>query len=345
MTDTAHPPRDTPAADETDARVRAWLGDAGLPPATRIERLAGDASDRRFVRIAPPEGPSRVLVVHPEPIDPDTLPLIEVAGLFRRLPVPVPAVHGADAALGIVVVEDLGDTMLEDAVAVLPAAGRIRRYREAVEIVAAIQHGGRRLAGSPASPFRLAFDVAKLLQELHFFVEHFVTGFRRHTLTPAARQGLDDEFRALAAAMAAEPRVLCHRDFHARNLMLHRERLHVIDFQDARMGPDTYDIASLLRDAYVELEAPEVESLLEHFRTATGIRDGTDLRRRFVRTTVQRTLKALGTFGFQVAVRGKSRYRDAVPRTLAYARQAIGEDPERRRLGELLGAVLEDAPS
>ena len=331
--------------DTPESRARVWARNAGLPSTTRLERLAGDASDRRFVRVAPLGAPSRVLVVHQGPIDPGTLPLIHVAELFRRLPVPVPVIHGADAALGIVVVEDLGDTMLEDAVVTLTAAERGARYREAVDIIAAIQNGGRRLAGSNAAPFGLAFDVAKLTQELRFFVEHFVLGYRQRTLQKSARRALDDEFRLLASHMAAEPRVLCHRDFHSRNLMLHRNRLHVIDFQDARMGPDTYDLASLLRDAYVELEAAEVDRLLTHYQAVAGVSDGTALRRRFVRTTVQRTLKALGTFGFQMTVRGNSRYRDAIPRTLSYVRHAIGQDPERRRLGELLGAVLEEPAS
>lgn len=338
----ADPP---PPPDAPESRARTWLRKAGLPPSTRLAPLAGDASDRRFLRVAPPGAPSRILVVHSGPIDPDTLPLIRVAALFHRLPVPVPEIHGADAALGIVVVEDLGDTMLEDAAARLPAGERRARYTEAVEIIAAIQRGGRRLAGSGEAPFRLAFDTAKLTAELDFFAEHFVAGLRRHALSAAARRALGDEFRALAGAMAAEPRVLCHRDFHSRNLMLHADRLHVIDFQDARMGPDTYDLASLLRDAYVSLDADEVERLLGHYRTVAGVRDGAGLRRRFVRTTVQRSLKALGTFGFQIAARGNPRYRDAVPRTLAYARDAIRRDPDRGRLGDLLGAVLEDAAS
>ena len=328
-----------------ESRAKAWLHRVGLPPSTRLAPLAGDASDRRFLRVTPPGGPSRVLVVHDGPIDPATLPLIRVAELFRRLPVRVPVVHGADAALGIVVVEDLGDTMLEQAASVLPPGERDARYREAVAIIAAIQRGGRRLAGSGAPPFGLAFDVAKLRQELDYFVEHFVAGYRRHVLAASTRHALDDEFRNLAEAMAVEPRVLCHRDFHSRNLMVHRNRLCVIDFQDARMGPDTYDLASLLRDAYVALDPDAVDRLLAHYRTVAGVRDGEALRQRFVRTTVQRSLKALGTFGYQIAVRGNSRYRDAVPRTLAYARDAIRKDRDRQRLGELLGAVLEEPAS
>jgi hypothetical protein len=334
-----------PHPDTTESRARAWLRHAGLPPATPLERLAGDASDRRFVRVDPPGAPSCVLVVHEGAIDPETLPLIRVAELFRKLPVPVPAIRSAHGDLGIVVVEDLGDTMLEDAAASAPAVERGTRYREAVEIIAAIQQGGRRLAASEAGPFGLAFDVAKLTQELSFFVEHFVVGLRARTLGTRTRRALDDECRALASDMAAEPRVLCHRDFHSRNLMLHRNRLCVIDFQDARMGPDTYDLVSLLRDAYVELEATEVELLLDHYQAIAGVRDGAALRRRFVRTTVQRSLKALGTFGYQITVRGNERYREAIPRTLSYARDAIGRDPQRRRLGVLLEAVLDDAGS
>ncbi len=68
-----------------------------------------------------------------------------------------------------------------------------------------------------------------------------------------ARDELRQEFAAIVAELAAEPRVLCHRDYHSRNLMLHLDRLYIIDFQDARMGPDTYDLVSLLRDSYVDL--------------------------------------------------------------------------------------------
>ena len=95
-------------AHEVEARARRWLARASLPASCGLELLAGDASDRRFVRVRPDGSPSRVLVVHTGPIDPAALPLLQVADLFRRLPVPVPAVLDTDADLGIVVLEDLG---------------------------------------------------------------------------------------------------------------------------------------------------------------------------------------------------------------------------------------------
>lgn len=328
------------AGDDTEARARIWMDRAGFGASTRLQPLAGDASDRRFFRIVPPEAASRVLVVHTGPIDPQTLPLIEVAALFRALPVPVPTIGEADAALGIVEVEDLGDTTLETALANAGEPERAARYEEAVALIAAIQRGGRRLATSGASPFRLAFDVAKLTWELEFFVEHFLVGHRRNTVTPPVRGALAAEFRTLAAEMAGEARVLCHRDFHSRNLMVHRGRLHVIDFQDARLGPDTYDLVSLLRDAYVELDAASVDRLIAHYQDLLDVSDGAALRRRFTRTTVQRSLKALGTFGYQIAERGNQRYRDAVPRTLGYVRDAVRADPGRERLLDLLAPLL-----
>ena len=330
---------------EAAARARRWLARSGLPAASGIELLAGDASDRRFVRVTPEGAPSRVLVVHTGPIDPAALPLIQVAVLFRRLPVPVPAVLDTDAGLGIVVLEDLGDETLEALLSRLPAAEHEVWYRKAIALIAAIQQGGRRLAergASAAPPFRLAFDTAKLRWELGFFLEHFVAGYRQRSLTPAERHALDAEFRTLADEMAGEPRVLCHRDFHSRNLMAHRGRLYVIDFQDARMGPDTYDLVSLLRDAYAPLDPASVDRLIAYYQTLAGIPDGDALRHRFRRTTVQRALKALGTFGYQIAVRGNDRYRTAVPPTAAYVRDATGRDRRYRRLHDLLAPVLDE---
>ena len=102
-------------------------------------------------------------------------------------------------------------------------------------------------------PFGIAFDRDKLMWELNFFVKHFLEAYRGVVDPGGAREALSEEWLAIADELAGEPRVLCHRDYHSRNLMLHDRRLYIIDFQDARMGPDTYDLASLLRDSYVDL--------------------------------------------------------------------------------------------
>ena len=102
---------------------------------------------------------------------------------------------------------------------------------------------------------------------------HFVEGYRGVGLTAAERGALTAEWAAIVEELAAEQRVLCHRDYHSRNLMLHDGSLYIIDFQDARMGPDTYDLASLLRDSYIDITDAEVDDLIAYF---LALRSGGD---------------------------------------------------------------------
>ena len=151
---------------------------------------------------------------------------------------------------------------------------------------------------------------------------------------------------AIADELAGEPRVLCHRDYHSRNLMVHNGRLYIIDFQDARMGPDTYDLASLLRDSYVDLSEDRVDELIRGFLTLRGRRADQprrlrEFRRRFDLMSVQRNLKALGTFGHQTTARSNPVYIQYIPRTLSYVRTNLERYPRFARLRELLGALLE----
>ena len=122
--------------------------------------------------------------------------------------------------------------------------------------------------------------------------------------------------------------------------MVHRDALYVIDFQDARMGPDTYDLVSLLRDSYVEIDRGELDELIGYFLKLTGTRQADEFRRRFDLMAVQRNLKALGTFGFQTTARRNSRYVECMPRTLGYIRENLGRYARFGRLRELLAAHL-----
>jgi N-acetylmuramate 1-kinase len=137
--------------------------------------------------------------------------------------------------------------------------------------------------------------------------------------------------------------VLCHRDYHSRNLMLKEGTLYMIDFQDARMGPDTYDLASLLRDSYIDFTDDEVEELIAFFLAIKGEREtSAEFRRRFDLMALQRNLKALGTFGFQTTSRANPVYIQYIPRTLNYARANLERYPRFSRLRELLAEHLEE---
>ena len=323
-------------AETIDRRVAEFLRRQGLPLlTTRIDRLHGDASNRCYVRVTRRDGPSIVLAVHPEPFADDALPQIVVGALFERLAIPVPAVMGQAGDLGILALEDLGDQTLQDWLTV-PGADPGPLYREAVGLISRLQRDGAGLHAEGSLPFTLAFDTAKLTWELAFFQSEFLHAYRRVTLAPVSAEALRQELSTIAEELAAEPRVLCHRDYHSRNLMVHRNHLVVIDFQDARMGPATYDLVSLLRDCYVDLSPDLVTALTKCFLEAVPSEHTVDFGRRFDLMSVQRHLKALGTFGHQIAVAGRPGFAAYVPRTFGYLRRTLHSDARFGRLLELL---------
>ena len=335
-------------AAELDARVSAYLDRQGLTAdVQRTVLLTGDASDRRYVRVLLRARPSIVLSVHAGPIDYHASPFVRVAELFAAVPVPIPALLHHDDALGIIAQQDLGDVTLQAHLGGAPATERAQRYREAVGLIVRLQQRGAELVSPAYPPFGVAFDREKLTWELEFFVRHFLLAYRGALPDEAVREALRTEWAAIVDELAAEPRVLCHRDYHSRNLMWHDGALHVIDFQDARMGPDTYDLVSLLRDSYVDLPDALVDDLIAWYHvlsrgSAPSPADAAAFRRRFELMALQRNLKALGTFGYQTTTRGNPVYMQYVPRTLAYVRRALAGDARFARLAGLLGGLVDE---
>jgi N-acetylmuramate 1-kinase len=330
---------------DTRDRIQAFLtrSNPGSHEA-KVVQLTGDASDRRYFRVLFREEPPRVLAVHPGPIDFDALPFVNVARLLSSMPVPVPRILDHSRELGIIALEDLGDVTLQAHVGAASAAEHAALYREAVALITTIQHRGRELESSHYVPYSVAFDVEKLTWELRFFTKHFLEAYRGATLSNATREALSEEYAQIAAELAAEPRVLCHRDYHSRNLMLHNGRLYIIDFQDARMGPDTYDLVSLLRDSYVDFSAQQLEALIAFFLAKRGASaaEDTDFQRRFDLMALQRNLKALGTFGFQTTSRGNPVYIQYIPRTLTYVRANLARYNRFGRLRDLLAQHVDE---
>ena len=303
--------------------------------AVEVTPMSGDASTRRYFRLRE-GGRSHVLALYPEPFDPDDLSFVSVHGLLDSWGLPVPAIVERDGTRGILVLEDLGDLTLQEVLKDASPARWEDLYREALDHLALLQREAAR--GPQRAPcFQIAFDIEKLSWELHYFLKHFVEGLRGADLSVEDRATVSEGFHGLAAEVASWPRVLCHRDFHSRNLMLHRERLFWIDFQDARMGPATYDLASVLRDAYVDVPEELVAGLAEEFRQKAAPGEPREVfLRRFELMSVQRNLKALGTFGYMATVRGNRVYLPYIPRTLAHARRNLARHPE---LGGLLRAL------
>ncbi|MCX6551578.1 MAG: phosphotransferase [Acidobacteria bacterium] len=330
--------------------ITTYLTRTGLTdPRTLVLPLTGDASDRRYFRVLPRDGETFVLALHTAPFQYGTLPFVNVAGLLARMPVPIPTILGHADDQGILAQQDLGDVTLQAHLGAASPAAHTALYRRAIDFIATIQRRGQELASDKYVPYGIAFDVEKLTWEFDFFVKHFVMAYRGATIGPEARAAISEECAAIVRELAAEPRVLCHRDYHSRNLMLKAGQLFIIDFQDARMGPDTYDLASLLRDSYVDISDETLEDYLAYFLAVKGVAGTgataattTEFRRRFDLMALQRNLKALGTFGYQTAVRRNPVYIQYMPRTLRYARTNLIKYPRLARLRELLAEHIEE---
>ena len=276
--------RQTARGNDVRARIDQFLAGLGLSRrGATIVPLTGDASDRQYFRVLYRDTASQVLAVHPGPIAFDTLPFVNVAHLLAAIPVPVPKILAHSDELGIIALEDLGDVTLQAHVGAASPEEQAALYRQAVTFVSTIQRRGRELASPDYVPYGIVFDAEKLIWELRFFTTHFLEAYRGAGLTDSVRTALTHDYASIADDLASGSPVLCHRDYHSRNLMLHEGSLHIIDFQDARMGPDTYDLASLLRDSYVDVDDQQVDGLITYFlaqRAAPEI-DDREFRRRF----------------------------------------------------------------
>jgi aminoglycoside/choline kinase family phosphotransferase len=326
-----------------DPRIDEYLVESGYAPSVgKVVPLTGDASDRKYFRVILKDGHTVVLALHVGPIEFARLPFANVCDLLQRIPLPVPAILGHSDELGVLALRDLGDVTLQAHLGAASPAVHAALYREAVSFIDQLQRRGTDLTSDKYVPYGVAFDVEKLTWELNFFTKHFLEGYRGIALSTAERTALDAEWAAITGELASEPRVLCHRDYHSRNLMFHDGSLHIIDFQDARMGPDTYDLVSLLRDSYVDLTDQQLDDFIAYFLALKGNPDAAAFRRRFDLMALQRNLKALGTFGFQTISRQNPVYIQYMPRTLNYARRNLAKYPRFGRLHDLLAGRVDE---
>src|SRR5437660_485650 len=203
-------------------RIDRYLRESGLVASdVRIVPLTGDASDRRYFRVLASDGGSFVLALHAGPIEFGSLAFANVADLLQQIPLPVPRIIGHSNELGILALRDLGDVTLQAHLGAASPTEHAALYREAVSLIEQLQRRGAELQSDRYVPYTIAFDVDKLTWELNFFAKHFVEGYRASPFGAADRDALDAEWAAIVQELASEPRVLCHRDYHSRHLMLH----------------------------------------------------------------------------------------------------------------------------
>ncbi len=293
-------------------RLKQFLSARSQPGETT--GLTADASTREYFRVS--WNDSRAIAcVYPEPFEPASQAYLDVTRLFVAGGLPVAEVFDFDGDLGVIVQEDLGDTVLRDVLLRANEVEHARKLDEAISITARIQTVTGMAYETNSIASRLKFDNEKLLWELNFFKEHYFETFLESPLSADDDLALTSEFEELAHELESYANVLCHRDFHAANLMIdERDRMRIIDHQDARIGSPTYDLVSLLLDRITE--PPSREWLAEKRRYFLNVRrrlglpalDEESFANEFRLQTIQRCLKAAGTFSFQSVNRGKSHF-------------------------------------
>ncbi len=362
---------------ETEARVRGAVARAiGRDVSDRpVRRLAGHASLRSYWRVgtfpaewpprdaggselAAPARPSQVVMVLPPGAKPEEVtkggppavdPFVDVqAFLARRARVPeILAVYPDDPAGGLMVLEDLGDVMLETRLHAGDPPGPL--YERAIDQLAFIRATAElaQRDGERCVAFARAFDRDLYLWELHHFREWLLEAWKGRALSPAERRVVDREFDRIAATLDAEPKGFTHRDYQSRNLMVLPDGTQaVIDFQDALLGPRQYDLVALLRDSYVDLPADLVDRMIARYLQVFARLGGPPLdpvafRATFDLLTVQRKLKDAGRFVYIDRVKGNPGFLPSIPLSLRYVRDAFARRPD---LAELQAVLARHVP-
>lgn len=301
------------------------LARRAIGPRVRVVEIAGDASTRRFYRLTN-GSKSVILMEHPGPLD-DASPFYSNLRVMTAIGAPVPRLLDRDDAAGLVLVEDLGEITLQRHLQKQRReAGEARAlYRQACDLIVLLHREGMKATREGDFARRNALDRERFLAELHHFHRYFVGRLGLEQPTGGDEAILQSFYDELADECDRLPRVYCHRDFQSRNLMVRDGRLALIDFQDARRGPYTYDAASLLRDSSLDLEEDLIDEMLARLGERLSL-PGEEFRRDFDLTALQRNIKDLGTFAYQATERGRRDYLDYVPRTIRFIRNALLRD-------------------
>jgi aminoglycoside/choline kinase family phosphotransferase len=317
-----------------------WLRAVWPGRISNIMPASGDASFRRYFRVYG-TGPSRIVMDAP-PDKEDCRPFVAIAKALHDLDLQVPQVLEADLEQGFLLLTDLGTRQY---LAALDDTRVERLYQDALAALARLQ-----VRGDPDTTLLPSYDMMLLHREMELFREWFLGGHLGLALEAAEHRILDETFALLYNNALEQPRVWVHRDYHSRNLMVTaRANPGILDFQDAVVGPVTYDLVSLLRDCYIAWPRERVEAwaLGHRARLAAlglqGLGDGNSFLRWFDLMGVQRHLKAIGIFARLNSRDGKPGYLRDIPRTLAYVLDIATRYPELGGLNQLLRKRVDTA--
>jgi len=329
-----------------------------------ITPLRGDASNRKYYRLYPADHRQGFSIIVMELAEPEAfkkseeqvstshvpireLPYINILKHLQACQVAVPQLYYYEEKKGWLFLEDLGDITLWEELKGGDLEIHQRYYILAIDELLKIQLQGTRLTSSDCITFGRAFDVPLLMWEFDHFLEYGVEVYKKKKITPEDRRKIREVFEEIARSLAAEPRYFTHRDYHSRNLMIHKGKIRVLDFQDALMGPAQYDLASLLRDSYLSLSEDLIKELLDYYLDRKRALEGVAVdRQKFLRLfdwmSIQRNLKAAGRFAYIDAVKRNPNYLQFIPSTLSNVRRNLAKYQELGELKTVLSRYVEE---
>jgi aminoglycoside/choline kinase family phosphotransferase len=290
---------------------------------------------------------SEELAVFKEP--PQELPFLNLQRFLSRIGVNVPTVYGHWEKEGILLLEDLGDSALWDRVQSVPESEVLYWYQKAVDELLVLQIRGTEQRDDSCIAFQQRFDFRLYMWEFDHFLEYGLHKRPDVRVAPPVMERLRKIFSSMAQQLDREPTCLNHRDYHSWNLMIHREEVVLIDFQDALLAPPQYDLASLLNDRITDsvIRPPLEEQLLSYYIQKSGeqgrpVTDRDQFLATYLLSAVQRDFKVVGRFHYLDLVKGKSAYKKFIPPTVRRLKRNLQRLPQWAHVVPLLAEHFEE---
>jgi len=347
-------------------------------------RLPGDASNRTYYRVSwnsasPPlifrqdqgeqvKALSLILMMLSEPegfkaseeavtgaVSPITeLPFINIHRHLESCSIRVPKILHYDSERGWLLLEDLGDFLLSDAVSQHPLDSKIvlDLYQKAIDTLIAMQRFATPVSQIPTLAHSRSFEQSLFVWEFNHFIEYGIEKREDVSIPEKDRNLIQAAFSDIALRLATLPQVFTHRDYHSRNLMIHQgdtdsDSICVIDFQDALMGPREYDLASLLRDSYIDLPESVIDGLILYYIEQSGEKTGEKIHKEQFREffdliSIQRNFKAAGRFVYIDQVKHNPKFLPYVPATLLKVKRNLEKNKRLKSLQDLLSKYVKE---
>lgn len=319
--------------DDRLASLCRWLTQQSDLAEFRLQPLAGDASFRRYFRII--QSKISYIAMDAPPDKENCAPYVSISRALRAHGLLTPDIMAEELSQGFLLLTDFGDRLLLNE---LNQTNAEMLYRQALNNLMKLQSCPIPVAGWKIPPFTADF----MYKELKLFQEWYLQTYLKISLSAATVHMLDQVFLFLAETAASQPQVFMHRDYHSANLMvLPHDQIGTLDFQDAFIGPVTYDLVSLLRDCYIAWPEEQVIQLALHYRNQLNLAvTDEEFIRWFDLMGLQRHLKALLTFSRKYCRDGNANYLKHIPRTLNYIMLESQRYPECKEFHAFLHETL-----